>query len=483
MRAALVQVEQEGPVSEIARAVDADTGYSRSDLGNAQRFVALYGDRVRYCYEQSAWLVSNGKRWIRDRTGEVERLAKKSVVAMAHEAANMTPAERDDFLAFALSSQDRRRLDALIALARSEEGIAIETADLDRDPMLLNVLNGTVDLRTGTLRPHDPRDLITKLAPVAFDPTARRELWIKTIDRTMGNDQEVIGFLQRSIGYAATGDISEHAIFILYGKGRNGKSTFLNTILAILGDYATTIDASLLMSKAQDDHPTGLTDLEGRRFVPTAEAEDGRRFDEALVKKLTGGERIKARRMRQDFYEFMPSHKVFLAVNHKPRIKGTDEGIWSRIKLIPFNAFIPKEERIKDLDKQLAAEAPGILAWIVQGCVEWQRIGLAEPKSIEDATNSYRDEMDNIGDFLRDRCLVPEQSHLKEVAKVKASELYGAYVGWCKGTGTEPVASRAFGSEMERRGFELKKSNSQAWRLGLTLNQDVDPDPVAYEIP
>jgi putative DNA primase/helicase len=224
----------------------------------------------------------------------------------------------------------------------------------------LNVQNGTLDLKTGELLPHRQEDLITKLAPVDYDPAADCPRWEAFLHRVMAENNDLVRFLQRAAGYALTGDVSEHALHFLYGTGRNGKGTFLETFLAILGDYATTVDANLLVAKRNDDHPTGLTDLDGRRFVATQEVEDGRRMAEALVKKLTGGDLIKARRMRENNYEFDPVHKLFLAANHKPEIRGTDEAIWSRIMLVPFEVFIPPVERIRNLKNILVTFFPHI---------------------------------------------------------------------------------------------------------------------------
>ncbi|WP_237722946.1 phage/plasmid primase, P4 family [Singulisphaera acidiphila] len=463
LQAEPVRVEDESPIH-------------RTDLGNAQRLIKRFGDFIRFCPTWGKWLVWDGKRWREDETGEIFRLAKRTVRSIGAEAAEVeADGERKALLAWALQSESQKRIQAMIGLSWSEAGVPVEPSQLNRDPWLLNVENGTLDLRTGTLRPHQQADLISKLAPVAFDPAATCKRWEAFLARIFDGNADLVAFMQRALGYAISGVVSEHALFFLYGTGRNGKSTFLNIILGILGDYATTIDSSLLTVKRGDDHPTGLTDLDGRRFVPTSEVEDGRQMAEALVKKLTGGERIKARRMRENFYEFEPTHKIFLAANHKPEIRGTDEGIWSRIKLLPFDVYIRPEERTKDLDKILIAEeGPGILAWLVKGCLEWQRIGLADPAAIVKATEGYRAEMDHIGDYLGERCDCPEPKHLREASRTLASTLFHDYLEWAKGNGVEPLDQRKFGSEMTKRGFKSDKSNGKCWRYGLSVKPKED---------
>ena len=443
---------------------------NRTDTGNAMRLVAMFGEVIRYCAQWGAWLIWDGTRWKEDTTGQIYRLARKTVQAIGAEAAGAEDAdERKAILKWALESENRKRIDAMIALARFHEGIPVETAALDRDRYLLNVENGIVDLRTGHLRPHRPEDLITKLAPVRYDPGAQCLKFLKFLGRIMGDNQELIGFLKRAAGYALTGDVGEHCLFFLHGGGRNGKSTFLGIVQGILGSYATTINAAVMTSKVHDDHPTELCDLDGARFVTTIEVEDGKRMAEALVKSLTGGDPIKARRMRRDPYQFNPTFKLFVAANHKPEIRGTDEGIWSRIKLIPFSVTIPKEERVKNLaDLLREEEGPGILNWMIEGCQEWRMAGLAEPGAVTDATAEYRAEMDAIADFIAERCLASEQ------VRCKNNDLYSCYKSWCERSGVAYLTARKFGSDMERRGFKHKDSNGTRWRLGIAVAQEND---------
>jgi putative DNA primase/helicase len=313
-------------------------------------------------------------------------------------------------------------------------------------------------------------DHLAKRTVAPFEPNATCPLWEAFLKKIMAGDEALVAFLRRAAGYALTGEVSEHALFFLYGRGRNGKSTYLNTLQYALGDYAITVNAELLTAKSQEEHPTGVADLQGRRFVATVEVEDGKRMAEALVKKLTGGERIRARRMRQDYYEFDPTHKLLMAANHKPTVRGTDDGIWRRIKLIPFRVQIPDDEVDRSLPIKLRDEAPGILAWAVRGCLEWQAGGLNEPSAVAEATADYRAEMDILADFLSERCLVDPS------VRVKAGELYRVYGEWCKDTGSHTVSMNKFGRLMTERGFLAEKSNSVAWRLGIGV-RDHGRDP------
>jgi P4 family phage/plasmid primase-like protien len=450
--------------------------FELTDLGNAERLVAAHGHALRYCKPWGEWLEWDGRRWREDRTGAVERRAKETVRLIHREADGVEDKdERQAIFDWAVASESRKRIDAMIALARSEAGVAVVPEELNADPWLFNCLSGTINLRTGELRPHDPADLITKLANAEYHPGARCPRWEQFEREVFAGDDEVIGYVRRKLGYSLTGLDQVQELDILFGDGANGKSVFLDTILSLLGDYACQAAPDLLMAKDGSDHPTGIADLDGRRFVAASETESGRRLAEALVKRLTGDKLIKGRRMRQDFYEFARTFKVFLACNHKPRIRGSDHAIWRRIKLVPFRVkFVGPGEAVapplvlpavEGLTEQLVGESPGILALLVEACLDWQRGGMRTPESVEAATDGYRREMDVIGDFIADRCTA------QEGLQVKASALYAAYRKWCEDSGIKaPLSLRDFGSEMERRGFVAKHTNSGNFRQGLGLN-------------
>jgi len=442
--------------------------YHLTDLGNAERLVSLHGQELRYCHPWSRWLVWDGRRWKIDDTAEVKRRAKEVIRLMYAEASNIEDkTDRQALVNFAMKSEQNARITAMVELAASEEGIPVLPQDLDTDPWLLNVANGTLDLKKGQLRPHNRYDLITKITDVVYDETAKAPRWEKFLNEIMDGNQAIVQFLQKAAGMSLTGDTSDHVLLVLYGRGRNGKSTFLNTLLSVMGDYAIQSPPDLLIVKNNDRHPTELADLFGKRLVVSIESEQGRRLAEALVKQLTGGDKIKARRMREDFWEFWPTHHIWFATNHKPLIRGTDPAIWSRIKLVPFNVqFLDGDPRQdKHLFQKLQAELPGILRWCVEGCLLWQKEGLEVPKEVIEATESYRAEQDVIAAFFNDCCVTDPQ------AKTPVKELYKAYQDWCEENGEHPLSQRELGARLVERGYERfrgGKNGSYVWRgLGL----------------
>ena len=461
-------------LNKVASAWRYSKTYHLTDLGNAERLVALHGQDLRYCHPWGKWLVWDGKRWQEDGTAEVMRRAKETVRLMYAEAANIEDkADREALINFAMRSEQSGRLAAMISLAASEEGIPILPKDLDRDPWLLNVANGTIDLRTGELRPHSRDDLITKLIPIEYDPMAKCPRWEQFLDEIMLGNKSLIYFLQRAAGMSLTGDTSEHVLLVLYGTGRNGKSTLLNTLLALMGDYGMQAAPDILMARRGDRHPTELADLFGKRLVVSIESEQGKKMAESLVKQLTGGDKIKARRMREDFWEFWPTHHLWLATNHKPQVRGTDIAIWSRIKLVPFSAqFLDGDPRQdKHLPKKLIAELPGILRWCVEGCLAWQEAGLGVPEEVNEATENYRAEQDIIAAFLNDCCVI------MPTAKAAIRDVYKAYITWCEENGERPLSQRELGTRLVERGFNRYRGGATGnylWR-GLGLLADGEP--------
>jgi putative DNA primase/helicase len=369
-----------------------------------------------------------------------------------------------------LKWENAGRMTACLELARSEPGIPILPAQLDSDPYLLNVLNGAIELKTGKLREHRREDYITKLAPVEYDPDAPCPLWEKSLSQWMDGNDDLVGYLQRVIGYCLTGDVNEHALWFLYGTGANGKSTFLGTLLAMLGDYGIQAVSELLMERKHEAHPTERADLFGRRFVATIETDEGKRMAEALMKQMTGGDKIRARWMKKDFFEFSTTQKIFLAANHKPVIRGTDLAVWRRIKLVPFTVTISDEEKDKYLSDKLKAELPGILAWAVRGCLEWQENGLGEPDEIRQATAAYQAEEDTLAAFLAECC----QLHAE--LEWRASDLFAAYQRW---TGDKLMTPKAFGQKLKAKGFQSTRGHGgvRSWKgLGLLAQPESDSE-------
>ncbi len=436
-------------------------GHNLTDLGNASRLIAHHGHDLRYCYPWGSWLIWDGRRWSLDESGEIHRRAKQTVREIYREAADAADDETRKALAkHAKASEAENRVQAMISLAKSE--VPIMPAALDADPWLLNTNNGTVNLKAGELREHRRGDLLTKLAG-EYGPETAAPTWAATLERVLPS-AEVRAFFKRLCGYAITGDVSEHVLPVLYGAGANGKSTVLNALLEAAGEYGMQAAPDLLIAK-RGGHPTEVADLFGMRVVASIEVEDGRRLAEALVKSLTGGDKVRARRMRENFWQFDPTHTAFLCTNHKPEIRGTDAGIWRRIRLIPFTETIPPPEQDKRLPEKLRAELPGILAWAVVGCLEWQRSGLKAPDEVRKATGNYRAEMDVIGAFLKDCC---EQGTEHDVA---AKDLYTRYKAWCDENGEAAEKQRTFGSKLSERGYERYRGGvggGHRWR-GLTL--------------
>jgi putative DNA primase/helicase len=379
----------------------------RTDLGNGERLVARYGRKIRYCTPWGKWLVWDGRRYALDKTRVINRIAKKTTRAMYEEAATIQEdAERKALAMHAMATESRPRIEAMIAMASAEAGVPVLPEELDRDGWLFNCLNGTIDLRTGRLRPHSQADLITQLCPVEFDPHAKCPLWDATLELFFMSDRRLIAYWQRLCGNALVGVVRDHVMPVAYGTGSNGKSTILGTLMALMGDdYAMKAPPAMLMAKAHETHPTDRADLFGKRLVIAIETESGRRLDEVMVKELTGGDRIRARRMREDFWEFSSTHTLIMATNHKPVIRGTDHGIWRRLKLVPFSVQVDGEQADTSMPERLRAEFPGILAWCVRGCLAWQEIGLNEPDCVRAATDEYRSEQDVIGTFLEERTL------------------------------------------------------------------------------
>jgi putative DNA primase/helicase len=432
---------------------DDDEEFYPTDVGNAKRLVKQHGAALRYCYPYSNWLSWDGKRWQLDVTGEAERRAKDTIARVRIEAALLEDkANRTALWNHARNSESDSRLRAMLSQARSEVGIAIKPDDLDSNPLLLNVNNGTLNLQNGELRPHRQADLITKLAPVDYDPHADCPMWESFLATIMGSKPGLTNFLRRAIGYSLTGDTSERAMFILYGSGANGKSTALETIRAVVGDYAARTPAETLLARRDNAIPNDVAKLKGARFVSASETDEGRRLAEAQIKDLTGGDTISARFMRAEWFDFKPECKLWLSTNHRPVVRGTDKAIWDRLKLIPFDVRIPEEQQDCKLLSKLKTELPGILAWAVCGCLEWQAEGLGVPEEVRNATGNYQSEMDVLANFIADACVLTPD------ARAGATSLFQAYKRWCDDNGERCGSQRVFSASLTERGFFKRRS-------------------------
>jgi len=451
--------------------------FANTDTGNSERLVALHGHHVRFNWGRLVWHVWSGKHWEEDRTGRMAQLAKSTARAIPGEAKHLTGEEYTKTLRWAASSESSGKRQATIDLARSEDGVPVQPHELDADPWLLNVANGTLDLRDGTLRPHRHEDLITRLIDVPYDPAATCLLFLDFLMRIFANDKDLISYVQRIVGYSLTGSIREQMVVIAFGSGSNGKSTLIGILRRLLGDYAREADSDSFMERKTEAIREDIAALDGARFVAAAETGDGKRLSEALIKKMTGGERLRARRLYENGYEFMPQFKVWLSTNHRPEIHGAEFAIWRRIRLVPFNVTIPDNERDLDLPEKLATELPGILAWAVRGCMDWQRHGESPPAIVLQATNEYRRDMDLIGNWLEDRC------ELRRGVRETPKALYEDYTDYCAVAGDTPLKQRTFAGKLSDRGCGEEKSNNVRYRTGIRLRDPASHDQTTFDAP
>lgn len=373
-------------------------------------------------------------------------------------------AVRDEVFRWAKRSQSARAIRDLITLAETEPDITARLTDFDADPWLLNCENGTIDLRTGKLISHKREALHSRMAPVAFDENARCDRWMTFLGDVTDTQVELMDFLQRAIGYSLSGLTREQCLFFCYGLGANGKSVFIETVQSMLGNYSMNTRSETIMLKRDGGIPNDVARLAGARFVAINETGENQRIDEPLLKDLTGQDTVTARFLHREFFDFKPAFKFWLRGNHKPQIRGTDLGIWRRIRLIPFTVTIPEADRDPDLGDKLLTELPGILRWAVEGTVKWQKAGLNPPQIVTDAVQEYRSEMDVLGQFLSDRCAV------RQHAQVTAKALYRAYKEWANRSGEHSVNQTRFGLAMVERGFSKKRGTGGSYvYTGLEL--------------
>lgn len=443
----------------------ATGSFHLTDLGNARRLVTFHGRDLRYCHPWGKWLTWTGKRWAVDDSGEVDRRAKDVTRELWREVAECDDSdERKELATWARSCESSARIRSMIDLARSEPGVPVLPEDMDRNPWLFNCTSGTIDLRTGDELEHRREDLICQCALADYEPDMPAPIWEAFVHRIFDGKADLIRFVRRLLGWCLTGDVSEQLLPFFHGAGANGKSVLVGAVQGILGpDYAMKAPPDLLMMRGGDSHPTERADLFRKRFVACVETEDGRRLAESLVKELTGGDRVRARRMREDFWEFSPTHKIVLASNHKPRIRGTDHGIWRRVRLVPFDVTIPEGERDKQLPSKLEAEYPGILAWLVRGCLEWQRDGLGCPPEVMAATDRYRRSEDVVSQFVEECC------RLNDSDRESAGALYATYKRWATEQGDRPMTQRRFGEQLGTAHPKVS-INGRVWYVGLSVN-------------
>lgn len=430
-------------------------------LRMALRLAVRERNRLRYVHKVG-WHVWDGTRWKPDSSGAAKRAVQATLDAALAELPGMSKDDQKALFADVRTGQSNSGAEGILGWASSLEPLATSPDQLDADPLLFNTKNGTLDLHTGKLRDANPADLITKVAGCSYDPSAKSDTFTKFIEKVLPPD--VRAYVARLFGLALEGRVSEHIGPVFTGVGANGKSTLVEAVMAVFGDYALAAEPDLLVERGPT-HTTGTADLLGVRLAVCSETGDGKRLDAATYKKLTGGDTLTARHMRQDNFQFKPSHTLVLVTNHKPRASADDQAVWRRMRVVPFGVVIPKAEIDPTLGHQLATERAqeAILAWIVQGYREWAEFGLAEPGAVEAATASYREDNDPLGRFLTERCTESEQ------ATVQARPLFIAWEIWCDDNNESPGSEVAFAKRMRGRGYEKGPVEGRATYKGIAL--------------
>ncbi len=448
--------------------------YLHNDHGNAKRLIALHESDVRYCHAFKKWLTWDGLRWAIDTTDRVRGLAVEAMMEFFQQA---VAKHNDAGRKFACLSLDARRIGNLLSLAECE--VAIPPDKLDVAPHLLNFLNGTVDLRTGELRTHARKDFLTKVLHHRYLPGAQCPRFLQFLHRIMGDGPDasepqrarsdrLVSYLQRALGYSLTGLTTEKAVFLAHGSGNNGKTTLLSTFLHLLEEYAVLLQIDTLMVRQESNNTQAdLADLRGARFVMTSETEEGQRLAEGKLKRITQGMgRIKAVRKYENPIEFPETHKLWLDCNHRPIVRGSDNAIWNRLHLVPFEVTIPPEEIDRELPQKLLAEAEGILAWAVQGAVLWFKADLSKPAEVETAAGRWRADMDQIGRFIEDCCICDA------VAQARARQLYSVYRNWAEEGGEHAVTENHFSQKLQERRCQRKHTKTGNVYIGIGLRAE-----------
>ena len=416
-----------------------------SDESLALRFTTEHAASLRYVAAWGRWYEWSGSVWKQDETLAVFDLARR----LCRQAS--ADCEKEKVAAMIASA---KTVAAVERLAKADRRHAATIEQWDADPWLMNTPGGVVDLRTGQTRPHQPTDYMTKMTAVTPDADCPCPLWLDFLGTITAGDAELQAFLKRMAGYCLTGSIREHALFFAFGTGGNGKGVFLNCLIAILAAYAAVASMETFTASQGDRHPTDLAMLRGARLVTAQETEEGRRWAESRIKALTGGDPITARFMRQDFFTFEPVFKLLIAGNHRPGLRGVDEAIRRRMNLLPFTVTIPASDRDPALPEKLRKEWPGILAWAVAGCLEWQKDGLEAPDAVTAATADYLDAEDGLGAWLTE-CCIPDPE--VNADPFPSSQLYSSWRTWAEAAGEYVGSQKRFVQAMVSKGYQIER--------------------------
>lgn len=444
--------------------------YTFDDMGNAERFVDLFGENVRYCYTEKKWYFYNSMRWSVDNIGVILRMADKCVEAMKAEAKLYLQADEESggdmakaFEKHMKSSRSNKSKKAM--LNEIEHHLPILPLQMDRYKMALNTPSGIINLKNGDVKAHNPEYYFTKITSVDCAEAADCPRWLAFLDDIFAGDKDLIRYIQKAVGYSLTGSTAEQCAFFLYGTGRNGKSTFIDVIRDVFGDYAANIQPETIMVKSSQSNAinSDIARLKGARLVTSVEPNEGVRLNEGLLKQLTGDDTVTARKLYSEEFEFKPEFKLWMATNHKPIIRGTDTGIWRRIHMIPFDVQIPEDKVDKNLTHKLKAEMAGIFKWCIDGCLMWQREGLQMPAAVLKSVREYRREMDVISAFIEDKCTLE--------GTVQASMLYAAYASWADSNNEYCMSNTKFSTELAKR-FEKIKGRNYNYFTGISIRSE-----------
>jgi P4 family phage/plasmid primase-like protien len=438
-----------------------------TDVGNAIRLRKNHGENIRYCGTWDKWLIWQNSHWEVDSKSKIVELAKNTADLIADEVEYETdPDKIKNIQSWCKRSQSVERINAMIKLAKSDPHIVVSSTDFDKNPWLLNMNSGTIDLRTGRLSPHNKYDLLTQKINIDYDINASANTWRRFLDQIMCDNQELVDYLQKVAGYSLTGSTREQKLFFLYGAGANGKSTYIETIMKLLGQYAcSTPTETFIAKKGSSGINNDVARLRTARFVKASEFEKNSKLNEALIKQMTGEDSITARFLFKEFFDFKPQFKIFILSNYKLVVEGTDHGIWRRVVLIPFTRIFREEEQDKELMAKFEAELPGILNWAVEGCLLWQRDGLKEPDCLIQSINSYREEMDNVRQFTNECC------NIEAGKKCSFSDLYKAYDNW---VGRDNAMSKkSFSLRLAEMNYKpVKSTGGNMFVHGIDLVED-----------
>ena len=470
LRAAVQNLEPIEPPAPAAARTPNLIKFIDSDVGNAERFHLLYGANVRHVAESGQWLLWNGRRWTPDNDGATIRLfiaTMRTLAAQAIQLDDQNAARAKS--AYALKCTNLDKVRSGLEMAKAIRGITVSVNDLDRNPWLVGTPDGLVDLRTGKPTAPDPSQLVTKAIGTAHNATADCPLWRSFLATVTGGDTELADYLQTAVGYTLTGLCREQCLFFLHGTGSNGKGVFSEIIKALLGDYGQTAPESIFTRDKNSSATNDVARLAGCRLAIAAELDEGSAFAESRIKALTGNDTITARFLHKEFFDFQPTHKFWISGNHKPTVRGTDQGIWRRLRLVPFTVRIADDKKDPALAEKLLAELPGILNWAIQGCDNWQRRGLIAPACVRQATEDYRREEDVIGQFLDD-CTAEQRA-----ARTPTTAVYQAYDLWAAREGIQSkyrLTARRLIRRIEEHGYTRTKSHGTPVWQSLTLSTD-----------